>query len=65
MSFSFKIVYVLASPRPLFPQLPTHRQQEAQKTETTIFWNVWVIPASGVWLVWSVLAFIAPSLRLT
>jgi hypothetical protein len=33
--------------------------QEAQKTETDIFWNVWVLLAlPGVWLAWSVLAFV-------
>jgi hypothetical protein len=33
--------------------------QEAQKTETAIFWNVWVLLAlPGVWLAWSVLAFV-------
>jgi hypothetical protein len=39
---------------------PTHlHEQEAQKTETAIFWNVWVLLAlPGVWLAWSVLAFI-------
>ena len=42
------------------PSTPTHlRQQEAQKTETAIFWNVWVLLAlPGIWLAWSVLAFI-------
>ena len=39
---------------------PTHLcQQEAQKTETAIFWNIWVLLAlPGIWLAWSVLAFI-------
>ncbi|KAH9012882.1 hypothetical protein EDB84DRAFT_1444481 [Lactarius hengduanensis] len=33
--------------------------EEAQKTETAIFWNVWVLLAlPGVWLAWSVLAFV-------
>jgi hypothetical protein len=33
--------------------------QEAQKTETAIFWNVWVLLAlPGIWLAWSVLAFL-------
>jgi hypothetical protein len=45
---------------PTLPSTPTHlRKQEAQKTETAIFWNVWVLLAlPGVWLAWSVLAFI-------
>ena len=45
---------------PTIPSTPTHlRQQEAQKTETAIFWNVWVLLAlPGIWRAWSVLAFI-------
>lgn len=39
---------------------PAHlRQQEAQKIETAIFWNVWVLFAPpGIWLAWSVPAFV-------
>ena len=45
---------------PTFPSAPTHLcQQEAQKTKMAIFWNVWVLLAlPGIWLTWSVLAFI-------
>ena len=42
------------------PSIPTYLcQQEAQKKETAIFWNVWVLLAlPRIWLTWSVLAFI-------
>ncbi|KAI9455783.1 hypothetical protein BJY52DRAFT_1278584 [Lactarius psammicola] len=59
MSLSFGIVYIVRFDNMRSMYRASRWAEEAQKTETAIFWNVWVLLAlPGVWLAWSVLAFI-------
>jgi len=59
MSLSYGIMYIIrfGSMRSMYHA--SRWAEEAQKTETAIFWNVWVLLAlPGIWLAWSMLAFL-------
>lgn len=59
MSLSYGILYIIRFGNMRSMYRASRWAEEAQKTETAIFWNVWVMLAlPGVWLAWSVLAFI-------
>ncbi|KAH9167607.1 hypothetical protein EDB89DRAFT_2074727 [Lactarius sanguifluus] len=59
MSLSFGIMYIVRFDNMRSMYRASRWAEEAQKTETSIFWNVWVLLAlPGVWLAWSVLAFV-------
>ncbi|KAH9027954.1 hypothetical protein EDB85DRAFT_2074698 [Lactarius pseudohatsudake] len=59
MSLSFGIMYIVRFDNMRSMYRASRWAEEAQKTETAIFWNVWVLLAlPGVWLAWSVLAFV-------
>ncbi|KAI0260899.1 hypothetical protein BC834DRAFT_831003 [Gloeopeniophorella convolvens] len=59
MSLCYGIVYIVRFGTMRSMYRASRWAEEAQKTETAIFWNVWVLLAlPGVWLAWSVLAFV-------
>ncbi|KAI0291930.1 hypothetical protein B0F90DRAFT_1647707 [Multifurca ochricompacta] len=59
MSLSYGIMYIVRFGNMRSMYRASRWAEEAQKTETSIFWNVWVLLAlPGVWLAWSVLAFV-------
>ncbi|KAH9007697.1 hypothetical protein EDB83DRAFT_700068 [Lactarius deliciosus] len=59
MSLSFGIMYIVRFDNMRSMYRASRWAEEAQKTQTAIFWNVWVLLAlPGVWLAWSVLAFV-------
>ncbi|KAI0287228.1 hypothetical protein BC826DRAFT_1045778 [Russula brevipes] len=59
MSLSFGITYIIRFGTMRSMYRASRWAEEAQKSETAIFWNVWVLLAlPGIWLAWSVLAFL-------
>ncbi|KAI0246780.1 hypothetical protein BJV78DRAFT_1286112 [Lactifluus subvellereus] len=59
MSLSYGIMYIVRFGNMRSMYRASRWAEEAQKTETAIFWNVWVLLAlPGIWLAWSVLAFV-------
>ncbi|KAH9962450.1 hypothetical protein BC827DRAFT_1130505 [Russula dissimulans] len=59
MSLSYGILYIVRFGNMRSMYHASRWAEEAQRTETAIFWNVWVLLAlPGVWLAWSVLAFV-------
>ncbi|KAH9987928.1 hypothetical protein BJV74DRAFT_840524 [Russula compacta] len=59
MSLSYGIMYIVRFGNMGSMYRASRWAEDAQRTETAIFWNVWVLLAlPGVWLAWSVLAFV-------
>ncbi|KAN0141553.1 hypothetical protein V8E53_000015, partial [Lactarius tabidus] len=60
MSLSFGAVYIVRFDNMRILYHASRSAIEAQKIETAMLWNVWLLLAlPGVWLAWYVLAFIA------
>ncbi|KAI9510994.1 hypothetical protein F5148DRAFT_975952 [Russula earlei] len=65
MSLSYGILYIIRFGNMRSMYRASRWAEDAQKTETAIFWNVWVLLAlPGVWLAWSVLAFVVAIMSL-
>ncbi|KAA1477487.1 hypothetical protein DENSPDRAFT_885140 [Dentipellis sp. KUC8613] len=59
MSLSYGCIYIVRFGTMRSMIRATRWAEEAQKTKTSILWNVWVLLAApGVWLAWSMIAFV-------